>query len=336
MPSNRRTYLRRLAGSVAALTAQAAVRKLPALDDEPAASSERDMEASPDQNAPERRGMMTLGGRQFWGDVCFRGGYRIQRNIFTGHHRLLDSGDRRFESGLLESCRETLRQICQEQQIPDQTGRVVILLHGLGRSSHAMDPIKHFLEKRGLTCCPFSYPSTRIALADCANYLRDVLMSMPNVTQISFVAHSMGGLVVRRLLQDYSDERMEHLVMLGTPNQGADLATMLKNLSLFKLIYGPAGGELARGEGSTVSNLPVPQFPFAVIAGGKGDNAGYNQLLEGDDDGTVTVASTQLAGASDFLVVPRLHSFLMSSPEVLAAIYSFLQTNRFDLESDNG
>lgn len=300
-------------------------------------SDEESDRVQPDmQNStePERipRGIPTLGGRQFWGDVAFRAGFRIQRNVFTGHHRLLDRRDFRLQWGTLESCQSTLTRICREQKIPEQTGRIVILLHGIGRSSHSLSPVQVYLEERGFKCCPFDYPSTRVSLADCAGYLRAVIESVPEVTQIGFVCHSMGGLVVRQLLSDFADERMQHLIMLGTPNKGAEMAAMLRDLSLFRLIYGPAGAELAGGLGSVVEQLPIPEFPFGVIAGGRGDGEGFNRLLEGDDDGTVTVASTQLPGAADFLLIPRLHSFLMSSPEALAAIDSFLRVARFRAE----
>ncbi len=32
----------------------------------------------------------TMGGKQFWSDVRWRSGWRVQRHIWTGHHRLLD------------------------------------------------------------------------------------------------------------------------------------------------------------------------------------------------------------------------------------------------------
>ena len=34
--------------------------------------------------------MKTLGGRQLWGDVAVFHDWRIQKNILTGHYRLLD------------------------------------------------------------------------------------------------------------------------------------------------------------------------------------------------------------------------------------------------------
>jgi hypothetical protein len=123
------------------------------------------------------------------------------------------------------------------------------------------------------------------------------------------------------------------MVMLGVPNHGANLANILKNVSLFKAIYGPAGEQLCEGPDAYVSRLPTPDFPFAVIAGGKGTAAGYNPWIAGDDDGTVAVESTRLAGAADFLRVPALHTFMMRDPAVIAATRRFLETGAL---ADNG
>ncbi|MDQ3332895.1 MAG: hypothetical protein M3552_19970, partial [Planctomycetota bacterium] len=74
---------------------------------------------------------------------------------------------------------------------------------------------------------------------------------------------------------------------------------------------------------------PTPEFEFAVIAAGKGNEAGYNPLISGDDDGTVTVASTRLPGATDFLQVNGLlHSFLMFDNRVIDATVRFLDEGR--------
>jgi pimeloyl-ACP methyl ester carboxylesterase len=279
-------------------------------------------------------GMPTLGGRQFWGDVHYRQGFRIQQNVFTRHFRLLDSSDRRYASGTLEVCEETLKHVITARNLPNETGHVVVCLHGIGRSSKSLTPVIRELQKRKFTTVPFDYPGIRATLADCAGYLAQVLDSLKAAEKISFVVHSMGGLVVRRMLQDRPDPRYHRLVMLGTPNLGAELAGMLRNLFLFRAIYGPAGQELVPGEGSVIAGLPIPEFQFGIIAGGKGDDHGFNRFIPGDDDGTVTVASTRLPGAADFLRIPRLHSFLMADPTALQAIQCFLESGRFFPDRD--
>lgn len=282
-----------------------------------------------DQSSAPGRGVPTLGGRQFWGDLCYLQGWKIQRNVFTGHCRLLNPVKSRYASGSLEHCQKVLNHVQQQQQLIPDTGKAVILLHGIGRSSICFSKMKDSLQADGLTVIPFEYPSTRIPLQKSAEYLQSVINSLGSVSSIDFVAHSMGGLVVRTLLKEFSDPRLHSLVMLGTPNYGAELADMLHRTKIFSLVFGPAGQQLVTGDSAAIGQLPIPSIPFAVIAGGKGNADGFNPLLPGDDDGTVTVRSTRLKGAADFLRVPRIHTFLTSDPEVIEAVRCFLRDGRF-------
>ena len=286
-----------------------------------------------DSSAPGP-GALTLGGMQFCGDVSFFRGYKIQRQVFTGHYRLLDKDNRRYQSGTIEDCRRTLNQIRTMNDLKPDTGHAVIYLHGIGRSSRSMRPILDAMPIDGFVHVPFEYPSTRVPLEQSANFLHSLIQSLTDVSKISFVVHSMGGLVVRRYLKDHNDPRLHRLVMLGTPNSGAELADILKRNILFRTVYGPAGQELATDKDGTIGSLPTPTFEFGVIAGGNGDDKGFNPLLPGDDDGTVTIASARLAGASDFLRIPKLHSFLMSDETAIPAVRCFLEHGRFSMERE--
>src|SRR5262249_53873800 len=147
-------------------------------------------------------------------------------------------------------------------------------------------------------------------------YLNSAIESLEGIERIHFVAHSMGGLVVRAWAAEHSDPRVGRLVMIATPNQGAELADRFARNAVYRVIFGPAGQQLAPAEDGFVTKLPAPAFEFGVIAGGGGKgNSGYNPLIPGDNDGTVSVASTRLPGAADFVVVDRLHTFLVSAPE---------------------
>ena len=93
-----------------------------------------------DTEAPQP-GAPTLGGMQFWGDVCYFQGYRIQRHVYTGHFRLLDKNNRRYQSGTIEDCRKTLDHLRTANNLKPDTGHAVIYLHGIGRTSRSMRPI---------------------------------------------------------------------------------------------------------------------------------------------------------------------------------------------------
>ncbi|MEZ6062364.1 MAG: alpha/beta fold hydrolase [Planctomycetaceae bacterium] len=272
----------------------------------------------------------TLGGRQFWGDVHHLHGWRIQKNVITGHYRLLDPDDKRHSSGTLEECRARLETIRVERQLPPMQGKAVLLIHGLIRSSKSFHAMETALRNDGYAVVRFDYPSTRVAIENSAAFLHSVIESLGDeVTSIDVVAHSMGGIVLRSFLQHYNEPRLHRAVMLGVPNRGAEIADRFKNNALFKAVYGPAGTQLASGHGGIASELPIPEFEFGIIAGGRGAARGFNPLLPGDNDTTVTVRSARLPGASDFLLVPVLHSFLMASEEPVRATVYFLDHGRF-------
>jgi pimeloyl-ACP methyl ester carboxylesterase len=270
--------------------------------------------------------MKTLGGRQLWGDVHFLHGWTIQKNVITDHFRLLDPRDVRYAWGSFAFCKEKLDEIRIEQKLHPMKGEAVVLLHGIFRSSKAMQKVHDRLEQDGYLVVPFDYPSTRVDIAASAEMLGDVIKSLEGVERISFVTHSMGGLVVRSWIGQGGDPRARCLVMMGTPNKGAEVADILRDWHLYRLILGPAGQQLVADKSGAITKLPIPKFPFAVIAGGKGTADGYNPLIPGDDDGLVAVSSARLEGAEDSITLPVLHSFLPFNTEVIDAVSRYLNT----------
>ena len=270
--------------------------------------------------------MKTLGGRQFWGDVHFYYGWSIQQNILTGHYRLLDAADVRHCWGSYDECLQHLTDIKERHQLEPMSGKAVVLIHGMVRSSKSLHAMEAPFLEAGYRVFAFDYPSTQLTIPESAEYLRRALSSLEGIEEINFVVHSMGGLVVRSYLQKEPDPRIRRMVMLGVPNLGAHLADRLKENVLYRGILGPAGQQLISATDGFIAGLPVPKFEFAVIAGGRGTPNGYNPLIPGDDDGTVAVESTRLPGAADFIQLPVLHSFMMAHRDVVAASVRFVTT----------
>jgi pimeloyl-ACP methyl ester carboxylesterase len=270
--------------------------------------------------------MKTLGGRQLWGDVQFFHGWRIQQSFLDGHYRLLDGDDVRHATGTLEECRAKLTEIRERDELPAMQGRAVILVHGIIRSSKSFGKMESVLRDAGYHVFGFDYPSTRVEIPASAAYLHRAIDSLEGITEVNFVGHSMGGLVIRSYLKEHRDPRIKRMVMLGVPNQGARMASLLQNNVLYRTLYGPAGQQLIDESNGLIAELPTPDFEFAVISGARGNAQGFNPLVPGDDDGTVSLESTRLPGAADFMTVTAMHSFLMNSPAVITATERFLTT----------
>jgi hypothetical protein len=175
-----------------------------------------------------------------------------------------------------------------------------------------------------------SYPSTRASIDVHARRLRGILAKLDGISEINFVAHSLGNLVIRYYLGDgRPDPRIRRMVMLGPPNNGARLAELAGHNELFDLVAGKSGVQLARHWNELAAKLATPAGEFGIIAGGRNQPRGFNPALEGDNDWIVDVESTRLAGASDFAILPVWHALLMDDPQVQEYTLRFLQNGYF-------
>ena len=256
----------------------------------------------------------TLGGGQWWTDVRWRNGFRVQRHALSGSYRLLDPKDRQLAQGGLLEC---------ELAMPDGSTpeHLVLLLHGLGRRSKSLHGLGHVLREDGHAVAAIDYASTRRPLEEHAAALNGLVANLRGTTDISLVTHSMGGIVARRALSVGWPERIRarRLMMLAPPSRGAQLAARL-NSAPFRAVMGPAAVELAEG-----AHVPLPSIPFAVIAGSMRGGRGLNPLLTGDDDGIVSVEETRLEGALAHHVIPSLHTTIMNHPEAQRITREFLR-----------
>ncbi len=280
----------------------------------------------------------TLGGMQLWQDELLFHDWRIQRNALTGYCRLLDDRDWRLAWGSFEACQAKLDDLRRERSLPPMSGRVVLLVHGLGRTRSSMTNLgKYLAAQTDCEALAMDYPSTRASIGQHARGLASVIEHFDGVEEINLVAHSLGNLVIRHYLADQTDphtgqqgdRRIKRIVMLAPPNNGAQLAEILGQNTLFELIVGASGQELARGWSELEKKLATPACEFGVIAGGRGDSKGFNPLVKGDDDLIVSVDSARLPGAADFLVLPVMHTFMMDQASVRQATLNFLEHGYF-------
>lgn len=285
----------------------------------------------------------TSGGLQFWGDTAFFHQWRIQRNAFTGHYRLLNQSNIRQAWGTLEACQTALAEVRRDEKMLPMEGEAVLLLHGLGGSRKQMRPLQDFLVETGhYQVFSVGYPSTRGSIDQHAEQLAGVLKSLEGIDRIHFVAHSLGNLVIRRWMASNTDAetgkpvdtRVGRVVMIGPPNHRPQMAAYLEPIDPSNAIAGLSGRELNVGWEQLEPKLTIPRSEFGILAGGKGDGEGWNPLIPGDDDLTVGVEEAKLAGASDFRVVEVTHRSMPSNRRVQELALAFLQNGRFGSEDE--
>ena len=209
----------------------------------------------------------------------------------------------------------------------------VVLLHGLWRTGLSMKRVQWTLEDAGYSVANISYPSVSHsieALAVMAVEQGVAECHLRHFERISFVTHSLGGILLRQYLVNHDIPGLRRAVMLAPPNQGSQVADYFQGMSLLAPFEPAPLAQLGTGEDSVPRRLGPVSFELGIIAGNLNLRSYLPGSPDGLSDGTVSVAETVVPGMMDFLVMPVTHTFIMWDDDVLEQVVQFLRHGRFD------
>lgn len=210
--------------------------------------------------------------------------------------------------------------------------RTVVLLHGLARSSSSMSKLQKELEDNGFQTCNIDYQSTkhRIEILAQEHILPIIQDCVENFeSPVNFVTHSMGGVLVRYIAKYSLIPNMGRVVMLSPPNKGSEVVDKLGETWFFEFINGPAGQEIGTDCASTSLQLGPADFEVGIITGSRSINLILSLMIEGKDDGKVSIERAKLEGMKDFIVLPSTHPFIMKNKTAIEQTIYFLNHGVF-------
>lgn len=220
---------------------------------------------------------------------------------------------------------------CQPQPEPKQ--ETVVLLHGLARSSKAMNKMAKDLRSEGYTVINHGYPSTAFTVEVLTTQIFKALKpQIKDAKTVHFVTHSMGGIILRQHLEEHTIPNLGRVVMLAPPSRGSEVPDRLGNIFLYKWINGPAGNQLGTGTNSHPLRLKAPGFELGIIAGDRSINPILSLLIPGPDDGKVSLARVKPAAYTDYIKLHATHPCMVWNKKVIAQTKHFLEHGQFNAD----
>jgi pimeloyl-ACP methyl ester carboxylesterase len=201
----------------------------------------------------------------------------------------------------------------------------VVLVHGLWVNGTDMTVLRRRLVQAGYTAHQFSYPSVREPPAANAMALQSFVRGLDG-ERLHFVGHSLGGIVIRHLFNDYPGQRPGRVVTLGTPHRPSTAAVKLARW---------LPGRFALGESVRQGLLGgLPPWPadrdLGSIAGTL--RMGLGMVIPdipSPNDGTVALEETRIPTLKDHVTLPVSHFGLLLSRRVFHEVDHFLKYGRF-------
>jgi pimeloyl-ACP methyl ester carboxylesterase len=198
----------------------------------------------------------------------------------------------------------------------------VVLLHGLWMPRLSMHWLAQRLREAGFAPEFFGYATVAGGPDAAIPRLADHLQRAP----AHVVAHSLGGLVALTTLERHPAVPVERVVCLGSPLCGSAAASGIAGYAWTAPTLGRSASLLRKGCSPWSGKAEV-----GMVAGRTSLGLGkYFGRFQEENDGTVSVAETRLAGLADHVVVDTSHTGLVYSRRVAGLVAGFLRNGRFE------
>ena len=196
----------------------------------------------------------------------------------------------------------------------------VVLVHGLWMTGKEMRVLGGRLKESGFRVRYFRYRSWRGGLAQAASALR-AFVEATDGERVHLVGHSLGGVVIAKMLEEAPLSRPGCVAMLGSPMGGSASARIVSRGRVGRWLV---GGVIREG---IVEH--APKWPggrkLLVVAGDIPFGSGLLLGLRKPHDGVVRVDETRVEGART-VTVRASHVGLLLSRKVAALLSGHFRT----------
>jgi pimeloyl-ACP methyl ester carboxylesterase len=200
----------------------------------------------------------------------------------------------------------------------------VVLVPGVGFAGAEMVPLAMRLRKRGYSASVFWHRTGMPALEESARALWSMASGFSEGS-MHFVGHSIGGLVVLRMLADHPWHRPGRIMTMATPHTGLTAVRRVQAVTRGRRVLWPGIEAAAGGPPIDIA----PERELGVLAGDLNLIFGW-MLVPGErNDSLVGVSETYHPARRCHVTVTETHASMLFSRRVADHVESFLREGRF-------
>lgn len=194
----------------------------------------------------------------------------------------------------------------------------VLLIHGLCGSRLDMWPIAQRLRKQGRDVTNWGYRSLGNSIETHARRLAEWMDGFDQQNRnrkVHIVAHSMGGIIVRAMLEERVPENLGRVLMLASPHKGSHVARKLT----------PFLGWAT----SSLEQLSDVSDSFVNRLGNSFEERSVEfAIIEASKDRVIAPGKAIIDGYRDYAQVAGHHGVLPWYPSVIRMVESYLDCGR--------
>lgn len=204
---------------------------------------------------------------------------------------------------------------------------VTVLVHGIWMQGFMMTVLAKRLRELGFRSTTFSYDFLSNSPAENAQDLYRQIGEI-GARRVNLVGHSLGGIVILHLLDQFPALEVNKIVLIGSPVKGSYVARRMHASRIFRPLLGKST------EGGLLDGAPAfrSERPLGIITGS--GRLGIVALLYppgNDSDGVVRHSETMIENATDRICVSSSHSAMIFSRKCADYVANFLNLGRFRL-----
>ncbi|AJI46033.1 PGAP1-like family protein [Francisella tularensis subsp. novicida] len=105
-----------------------------------------------------------------------------------------------------------------------KTDKVIVLVHGFIKNAKDMRSLVSYLKQDYDDIVAVDLPTTFVSMDVAVSKLCQIIQNIPKTKSITFIAHSMGGILVCKCIDKLQLDNIDKCVFIATPFAGSKVA----------------------------------------------------------------------------------------------------------------